>query len=62
MKNPVELDGLKKAHICDGAVVVNYLAWLDREMQEIYGAAGYFSKVKEGVNQMQALPYSSPSH
>lgn len=46
LKNPVELDGLRKAHIRDGAAVVNYLAWLDRQMQEIYGAAGYFSEVK----------------
>lgn len=46
LKNPVELDGLRKAHIRDGAAVVNYLAWLDRQMQEIYGAAGYFSEIK----------------
>ncbi|KAK1324055.1 hypothetical protein QJS10_CPA02g00418 [Acorus calamus] len=42
LKNPVELDGLRKAHIRDGAAVVQYLIWLDNQMQEIYGAPGYF--------------------
>ncbi|RDX99400.1 hypothetical protein CR513_17551 [Mucuna pruriens] len=42
LKNSVELDGLKKAHIRDGAAVVQYLVWLDKKMQEIYGASGYF--------------------
>ncbi|KAJ6740140.1 XAA-PRO AMINOPEPTIDASE 1, partial [Salix purpurea] len=42
LKNPVELDGLKKAHVRDGAAVVQYLAWLDKQMQESYGASGYF--------------------
>ncbi|KAL0378096.1 UNVERIFIED_CONTAM: Aminopeptidase P1 [Sesamum radiatum] len=42
IKNPVELEGLKNAHIRDGAAVVQYLVWLDNQMQEIYGAAGYF--------------------
>ncbi|MBA0655586.1 hypothetical protein Goklo_008056 [Gossypium klotzschianum] len=41
-QNPVELDGLKNAHIRDGAAVVQYLVWLDNQMQEIYGASGYF--------------------
>ncbi|CAK7339530.1 unnamed protein product [Dovyalis caffra] len=31
LKNPVELDGLKKAHIRDGAAVVQYLVWLDKQ-------------------------------
>ncbi|KAL4625254.1 hypothetical protein ACB092_05G012200 [Castanea dentata] len=42
IKNPVELEGLKRAHVCDGAAVVQYLFWLDHQMQEIYGASGYF--------------------
>ncbi|XP_022739569.1 probable Xaa-Pro aminopeptidase P isoform X2 [Durio zibethinus] len=42
LKNPVELDGLRNAHIRDGAAVVQYLVWLDKQMQEIYGASGYF--------------------
>lgn len=42
LKNPVEMDGLKKAHIRDGAAVVQYLVWLDKQMQEIYGASGFF--------------------
>ncbi|KAL0449980.1 UNVERIFIED_CONTAM: Aminopeptidase P1 [Sesamum latifolium] len=42
IKNPIELEGLKNAHIRDGAAVVQYLVWLDNQMQEIYGAAGYF--------------------
>ncbi|MCL7034223.1 hypothetical protein MKW94_002893 [Papaver nudicaule] len=42
VKNPVELDGLRKAHIRDGAAVVQYLVWLDKQMQSIYGASGYF--------------------
>ncbi|KQJ88315.1 probable Xaa-Pro aminopeptidase P [Brachypodium distachyon] len=44
VKNPMELDGLRKAHIRDGAAVVQYLAWLDNQMQENYGAPGYFSE------------------
>ncbi|KAK8663940.1 hypothetical protein V6N13_083745 [Hibiscus sabdariffa] len=46
LKNPVELDGLKNAHIRDGAAVVQYLVWLDKQMQEIYGASGYFLEGK----------------
>ncbi|CAO2144341.1 unnamed protein product [Urochloa humidicola] len=46
VKNPAELDGLRKAHIRDGAAVVQYLAWLDNQMQENYGASGYFSEIK----------------
>lgn len=42
LKNPVEIEGLKNAHIRDGAAVVQYLVWLDKQMQEIYGAPGYF--------------------
>ncbi|XP_010531181.1 PREDICTED: probable Xaa-Pro aminopeptidase P [Tarenaya hassleriana] len=42
LKNPVELEGLKKAHIRDGAAVVQFLAWLDKQMQDLYGASGYF--------------------
>ncbi|KAM7262725.1 hypothetical protein ACFE04_000408 [Oxalis oulophora] len=42
LKNPVELEGLKNAHIRDGAAVVQYLVWLDNQMREIYGASGYF--------------------
>ncbi|CAL4980921.1 unnamed protein product [Urochloa decumbens] len=46
VKNPTELDGLRKAHIRDGAAVVQYLAWLDNQMQENYGASGYFNEIK----------------
>ncbi|XP_057498646.1 aminopeptidase P1 [Actinidia eriantha] len=46
IKNPVELDGLKKAHVRDGAAVVQYLVWLDKQMQEIYGASGYFMEAE----------------
>ncbi|PIN08888.1 Xaa-Pro aminopeptidase [Handroanthus impetiginosus] len=42
LKNPVEIEGLKNAHIRDGAAVVQYLVWLDKQMQVIYGASGYF--------------------
>ncbi|XP_022866375.1 probable Xaa-Pro aminopeptidase P, partial [Olea europaea var. sylvestris] len=42
LKNPVEIEGLKNAHIRDGAAVVQYLIWLDKQMQEFYGASGYF--------------------
>ncbi|KAK6150943.1 hypothetical protein DH2020_015875 [Rehmannia glutinosa] len=42
LKNPIEIEGLKNAHIRDGAAVVQYLVWLDKQMQEIYGASGYF--------------------
>ncbi|KAL5557239.1 hypothetical protein UlMin_039475 [Ulmus minor] len=48
LKNPVELEGLRKAQIRDGAAVVQYLVWLDKEMQGIYGASGYFLEAKSG--------------
>ncbi|KAL3723865.1 hypothetical protein ACJRO7_035955 [Eucalyptus globulus] len=44
LKNPIELDGLRKAHIRDGAAVVQYLVWLDKQMHENYGASGYFEE------------------
>ncbi|KAK9285905.1 hypothetical protein L1049_025106 [Liquidambar formosana] len=44
--NPVELDGLKNAHIRDAAAVVQYIAWLDKQMPDIYGAPGHFSEAK----------------
>ncbi|KAJ6814595.1 putative Xaa-Pro aminopeptidase P [Iris pallida] len=50
IKNPTELDGLRKAHIRDGAAVVQYLFWLDSQMQEIYGASGYFVE-REGTHK-----------
>ncbi|KAI4995781.1 hypothetical protein ZWY2020_037869 [Hordeum vulgare] len=31
VKNPMELNGLRKAHIRDGTAVVQYLAWLDNQ-------------------------------
>ncbi|XP_052625345.1 aminopeptidase P1 isoform X1 [Lactuca sativa] len=53
LKNPVEMEGLKNAHIRDGAAVVQYLAWLDKQMQELYGASGYF---KESESQKTKTP------
>ncbi|XP_060675011.1 aminopeptidase P1 isoform X1 [Ziziphus jujuba] len=53
LKNPVELEGLKKAHIRDGAAVVQYLVWLDKQMQEIYGASGYFLEGEEVTKKKQ---------
>ncbi|XP_020584249.1 probable Xaa-Pro aminopeptidase P [Phalaenopsis equestris] len=47
LKNQFELDGLRKAHIRDGAAVVQYLVWLDGEMQKLYGAAGFFTESEE---------------
>ncbi|KNA20979.1 hypothetical protein SOVF_047320 [Spinacia oleracea] len=41
LKNPAEMEGLKKAHMRDGAAVVQFLVWLDKQMQELYGASGY---------------------
>ena len=31
MKNPAEIEGSRAAHIRDGAAVVRFLAWFDRE-------------------------------
>ncbi|KAF9591681.1 hypothetical protein IFM89_005553 [Coptis chinensis] len=50
LKNPVELDGLRDCHIRDGAAVVQYLVWLDKQMQENYGAPGYFLE-QEGTHK-----------
>jgi Xaa-Pro aminopeptidase len=32
LKNPVELEGIKNAHVRDGAAVVQYLVWLDNQV------------------------------
>ncbi|KAK1439119.1 hypothetical protein QVD17_04934 [Tagetes erecta] len=53
LKNPVEMEGLKNAHIRDGAAIVQYFAWMDKQMQEIYGASGYFN---EAENQSSKKP------
>ncbi|XP_071913487.1 aminopeptidase P1-like isoform X1 [Coffea arabica] len=61
-ENPVEMDGLKKAHIRDGAAVVQYLVWLDKQMQELYGASGYFLEVeniKKDVNTIRLTEVSA---
>jgi Xaa-Pro aminopeptidase len=34
VKNPVEIEGAREAHIRDGAAVTRFLAWLDREAPE----------------------------
>nr|GMD87009.1 probable Xaa-Pro aminopeptidase P [Ipomoea batatas] len=52
-KNPVEMERLKKAHIQDGAAVVQYLVWLDKQMQEIYGASGYFIEAETTFQKKQ---------
>ncbi|KAH9619266.1 hypothetical protein KSS87_008030 [Heliosperma pusillum] len=31
LKNPVEMNGLRNAHIRDGAAIVQYLVWLDKQ-------------------------------
>ncbi|KAG1342114.1 Aminopeptidase P1 [Cocos nucifera] len=54
IKNPIELDGLRMAHIRDGAAVVQFLVWLDNQMQEIYGASGYFYE-SEGTHKRKHL-------
>ncbi|GAA0151268.1 protease [Lithospermum erythrorhizon] len=51
LKNPVEMEGLKKAHIRDGAAVVQYLVWLDGQMKNTYGASGYFREVKTDIKE-----------
>ncbi|XVF59579.1 hypothetical protein PTKIN_Ptkin07bG0287200 [Pterospermum kingtungense] len=55
LKNPVELDGLRKAHIRDGAAVVQYLVWLDMQMREIYGASGYFLEGEGASKKRQEI-------
>lgn len=47
LKNVTELNGLRNAHIRDGAAVVQFLVWLDKQMQEVYGASGYFYEPNE---------------
>lgn len=54
LKNPAELDGLRKAHIRDGAAVVQYIMWLDKQMQENYGAPGYFLEPEGTYKKKQA--------
>ncbi|KAF7828822.1 putative Xaa-Pro aminopeptidase P [Senna tora] len=54
LKNPVELEGLRKAHVRDGAAVVQYLVWLDKKLQDNYGASGYFLE-GDAVNKEKHL-------
>ncbi|KAF8012462.1 hypothetical protein BT93_I0585 [Corymbia citriodora subsp. variegata] len=54
LKNQTELDGLKKAQIRDGAAVVQYLVWLDKQMQENYGASGYFMEGETSAHKKQS--------
>ncbi|CAD6256859.1 unnamed protein product [Miscanthus lutarioriparius] len=46
---------IEEGDIRDGAAVVQYLAWLDNQMQENYGASGYFSEIK-GSHKKENLP------
>ncbi|TMW68349.1 hypothetical protein Poli38472_005817 [Pythium oligandrum] len=34
IKNPVEIEGMRQAHIRDGAALVKYFAWLEKQMQD----------------------------
>jgi len=47
-KNPVELDGARAAHQRDGAALVRFLAWLDREM------AARIARGEEGPGEIEA--------
>lgn len=31
-QNPIEMEGLKNAHMRDGAAVVQFLVWLDKQV------------------------------
>ena len=45
IKNPVEIEGARAAHIRDGAAMCHYLSWLDREAA--YGTLDEISAVKK---------------
>ncbi|GLU13693.1 hypothetical protein SLE2022_303090 [Rubroshorea leprosula] len=45
LKEPSRAGRVKNANIRDGAAVVQFLAWLDKQMKESYWAPGYFSEV-----------------
>ncbi|KAL2631472.1 hypothetical protein R1flu_016158 [Riccia fluitans] len=54
LKHPVELEGLRRCHSRDGAAVVEFTAWLDTQMQELYGAAGFFSEAKDTLKRKRS--------
>ncbi|KAL3689341.1 hypothetical protein R1sor_015650 [Riccia sorocarpa] len=54
LKHPVELEGLRRCHVRDGAAVVEFTAWLDTQMQEIYGAPGFFSDAKDSLKRKRS--------
>ncbi|KAG6545323.1 hypothetical protein Mapa_013172 [Marchantia paleacea] len=54
LKHPVELEGLRRCHIRDGAAVVEHTAWLDAQMQELYGAAGFFTEAKDTLKRKRS--------
>ncbi|EFJ06918.1 hypothetical protein SELMODRAFT_186551 [Selaginella moellendorffii] len=51
LKHPAELEGLRNSHVRDGVAVVSFFAWLDNQMQEIYGAPGYFLETKTSLKR-----------
>nr|WP_086939269.1 aminopeptidase P family protein [Thaumasiovibrio occultus] len=55
-KNAVELAGMKACHVRDGAAVVKFLAWMDREI-----AAGHRPNEGELSDQLWAFRQQDPS-
>lgn len=54
LKNPTELDGIRKSHIRDGSAIVRYLSWLENELvvknnkiTELQGSEKLYSLRKE---------------
>eukprot|EP00898_Chlorokybus_atmophyticus_P006268 jgi/Chlat1/6642/Chrsp49S06121 len=48
LKHPVELQGMRNAHVRDGAAMVQFLAWLDEQAQAYGSSHGYFASEHNG--------------
>jgi Xaa-Pro aminopeptidase len=64
-KNPVEIEGMRKAHVRDGAALTRFLAWVSREapnghLTEI-GAAEALEGYRRATDQLVDLSFDSIS-
>lgn len=66
-KNPVELDGMRNAHIRDGAALVKFLAWLEHQVVHLHNtpteceAADHLEKIRSTQKNFVSLSFSTIS-
>ena len=50
IKNPTELDGIRKCHLRDGAAVTRFLGWLDNEVKK-----GFYHDEKKLADELESF-------